>query len=269
FILGLAGVVNSYVAWGFVIAVVLWCSRDTKLIARDTLCRLRRAAGRVTPLGAAGAGLAFFAFLALFNVSQLPPAEFDVLEYHLGLPAEYFRSGGTRPLADNVFSFFPALYEMTALFLMQAASGVLAGAMLTKVLNVFLYMALAAAVAAAARRLWGRGAALGGALIFFSLHIGFEITYKSYVENLLAFYAILAIVALVFALKSFLLDRRWLFLSAVSAGFAMGVKYTGVPFVLLPAVLVIAWVGVRRRLGVKQALARAFVYAAIASACAS
>ena len=79
--------------------------------------------------------LAILLALFLFELSLcfLPPLDYDVVEYHLGAPAEYIRNGSMRFLPHNVYASFPANVEMLYLLALRIGGLPFAGAAVAKV----------------------------------------------------------------------------------------------------------------------------------------
>ena len=71
------------------------------------------------------AGMVFFAALIPpgFLWGSDDPSGYDVTEYHLQVPREWFEAGKIVPLHHNVFSFFPFNVEMHYLLAMQLSGG--------------------------------------------------------------------------------------------------------------------------------------------------
>lgn len=171
----------------------------------------------------------------------LPPCEYDVLEYHLGAPAQYHQAGRISFLKDNVYSNFPSNAEMTYLLGMVLTGDRLAGAYAGKLVNVVYGLAIAAFVALAARQVF-RGASSGGpALALYACPLILTAGMLAHVTMALMLYLALAVYAL---LRWLTADgpkrpRRWLVLCALGIGAAMGTKYTAFLLVLTPLALVV------------------------------
>lgn len=176
---------------------------------------------------------ALLTLLYAFN----PPMFFDALEYHLGAPAHYFRTGSIRYIEYNVYSNFPANCEMIYLFSMALTGSKFAGAMLGKVINAYVAFAAAGAAYCLGRWLSGRAAGLFAAAALFVSGGFFQVTTGVYVEGLQTLYAILAVLAVGrFVAKG---SRGMLIAGAVAAGLAMGVKYPSAIFVAAPLALAV------------------------------
>lgn len=190
-------------------------------------------------------GLAAVPFiLALVLGATLPPVDFDVREYHLQGPKEFFLAGRVEFLAHNVYTSFPFLTEMLSLLGMVLCDDWYMGALSGKaVLSAFPVLA-AAAVAALGRRLVGGAAGLVGGFILLTTPWMYRIGIIAYAEGGLTFYLIAT--ALSLRLLAASRQRRemigWACVSGLCAGSAMACKYTGLVSVVAPAgAFLISW----------------------------
>ena len=198
-----------------------------------------------------------FAALALL-VAVVPPSllwteegnGYDVLEYHLEMPREYFEGGRIEYAAHNVYANFPANAEMLYLLAMVLHGGPLAGVTTAKVIN-----ALLAFLAVGAAWLAGRetGPTVGLCTGLLAATAGW-LTYLSgiaYVENAMLFFAMLSAAAVLRAgVVEGKTSLRWIVVAGLLAGFSVGCKYTAVGVIAIPlaaAVLVGGWASHRRR----------------------
>src|SRR5688572_9892959 len=125
------------------------------------------------PAGWSWLWLAAMPFLAMAIVAAfVPPGVlwgdepngYDVVEYHLQIPREWYEAGRITGLHHNVFSYFPFNVEMQFLMAMHVRGGPWAGMYLAQLMHVG-YVALSvAAVYAAARSIGGNtaGATVAG-----------------------------------------------------------------------------------------------------------
>jgi hypothetical protein len=153
------------------------------------------------------------------------PNGYDVVEYHLQVPREWFEAGRIVPLHHNIFSFFPFNVEMHYLLAMFLHAGPWAGMYLAQMMHLgFCLMAVCAVYALAGGGRRGAVAALlvaatpwtgllapvayneGGTLLFAALAIGWAIRGQTCREFLLA---------------------------GIFAGFAAGTKLSVAPLVIV------------------------------------
>lgn len=179
--------------------------------------------------------------------SMLPPMDFDVLEYHLQGPKEYFLDGRIHYLAHNIYTNMPFDVEMLHLLGMEVLGDWWRGALAGQLLVALFAPAAAVLIGATAARVSPRAGWIA-ALVYLSTPWVYRTAVIAYVEGPLCFYqAALVWAALVVADDP---GRRLAprhLLMGLLAGAAMGCKYTAllsaaIPFGLLA--LVESW---RRR----------------------
>ena len=173
----------------------------------------------------------------------LPPLTYDVLEYHLGVPARYLEAGRVAALPTNVYSNFPLTVEMHYLVGL-AALGKVEGGCFAQVFNGVVSLLAALAVGALAWELFRqRGAALL-AIALFATTSWFLVLASSiqFVEPTLTLLTLLALLAFVRCGASGWADMRWLVLAGLLTGFAYGAKYPAALFLAAPLA---TWLGVR------------------------
>ena len=180
----------------------------------------------------------FGVYLLLGAVS--PPTDFDVREYHLQGPKEWFQQGQINFLPHNVYTSFPFLTEMLSLTGMIFAADWWHGALVGQVVLSSFQILSALSIYSIARRWISKDAAWLAALIFFTTPWTLRISLIAYAEGALTFYLIAATMC---ALLVWQLPGRAIGLSIVTgllAGASMASKYTGLISVILPTAAVIA-----------------------------
>ena len=193
-----------------------WCQLYTQIT--DLIAQWRQAAPPVTIILA----LAFSLLLLNLLHACMPPLDYDVLEYHLGAPAEYYKHGHIFFISDNVYANFPQNMEMLALLYMQLA-GKLIGAIAAKFGLAIYAIALAIAVYRLAALWFDCQAAVIAALLVYCLPWTSVLLRTYYVE-------IPTVFLLVFSLylisnPGFPGKRRYL-LAGLILGASAGIKYT-------------------------------------------
>jgi len=163
-ILGVTGALTRWNAWGI---VGLGCGLGVVrayLARRHTLSPPLSLGGRGSVVASALLlPLAVPLGLALFGAC-LPPGVlwngeargYDVLEYHLEAPREYFDAGRITFLPHNVYASFPQQVEMLYLLLMHLAGGPLAAAIPAQLLHAALGILTVLAVMAWSPAGWPR-----------------------------------------------------------------------------------------------------------------
>jgi hypothetical protein len=192
----------------------------------------------------------WFLLAPLFGVSLLcalippgilwgdEPNGYDVVEYHLQVPREWFEAGRIIPLHHNVFSYFPFNVEMHYLLAMHLLGGPWAGMYLSQLMHVCFIGLTVLAVYALLAEQHPRGAivaaVLAGATPWMSL-----LAPIAYNEGGLLLFSTLAIGLAMRSLRE-TQPLKWMLLAGAMAGFACGSKLTGVTMILLPVPIIFA-----------------------------
>ncbi|MGP0565902.1 MULTISPECIES: ArnT family glycosyltransferase [unclassified Nitrospina] len=199
-------------------------------------------------------GLAAFAV----TLAWAPPVRTDALVYHLAIPQAYLEHHGVVNLPNNMYSFFPLLFEMVYLFgLTFGVEG------LPALLGVGQAAALAVGLVAYYRRYLGNRYGWLVPAVFFSVPTFTEIAGSAYVDLPLAGFVF-------FAFYSWERWREtghgfWFALLCLFAGSAFATKLTG--FIVLPlAALGIVWARRNNASGVRV-LGKLFVFAGVVFLC--
>lgn len=209
---------------------------------------------------------AAFAGLTLLAATLPPgilwPAEgngYDVLEYHLGAPREYFEAGRIGYLPHNIYSNFPFNVEMLYLLAMVLQGGAIQAALTAQLLHAFLGMLAAAAVWLAGREI-SRGAGIVAGIMAATCPFMTYLGALAYDEWGLLFFSAVALAAIIRSAQAS--STRWTVIAGLCAGFACGCKYTGVTATLVPLAIAALWLAMRQR---KPSRAIAFIGAALIS----
>ena len=228
---------------------------------------------------AAGIGIALFV-IALSLGAMLPPLDFDVREYHLGGPKEFFQNGHISFLPHNVYTSFPFLTEMLSLLGMILCDDWYEGAHAGKLIISAFAPLTTLAVFAAARRWFGELAAWCAALIHISTPWTYRISIIAYAEGGLTFYLFASLLAVLLTLESTRDSRArpdgdsagllappcssWLLLCGLLAGSGMACKYPGVLQVVIPLGVALLWLtsDPKRKGTAKRVLKSGLLYSA-------
>ena len=160
------------------------------------------------------------ASLLLLPLILLPPFFYDTLHYHYGLPSIFLRSGHSVPLPYVVESYFPLAVEM--LFMVGMSDGGYVGANLV---NIFLLALCGLGILCLADRLWERRAGLAALPLFLFSSTAMYTVFMQKIELGVTLFFL----AFTYSLLLYLTgggDRRFLVLSGIFAGLALGTKYT-------------------------------------------
>ena len=120
--------------------------------------------------------------------SMLPAIDFDVLEYHLQGPKEYFQAGQIAFLPHNVYTNMPFGVEMLHLLGMEVMGDWWWGALAGQLLVAFFAPAAAMLIAATAYRAGSARAAWIAAIVYLSTPWIYRLAVIAYVEGPLCFY---------------------------------------------------------------------------------
>ena len=220
----------------------------------------------------------FAIYLLLGSVS--PPTDFDVREYHLQGPKEWFQAGQVTFLRHNVYTSFPFLTEMLSLTGMVFAEDWWRGALVGQIVLAFFQLLSALTVFSIARRWISIDVAWLATLIYLTTPWTLRISLIAYAEGALTFYLIASTMtallirnmprhvlesysvsgmhgAIIFRRANNVSEERqragrflWVkgfqplfgmtFICGALAGCAMATKYTGLISVILPTSVLIA-----------------------------
>ena len=183
---------------------------------------------------------------------------YDVLEYHLGAPKEYFLAGRNTYLPHNVYANFPFNVEMLYLLAMVLDQDPWSAAPLAKMLNAGLAILTVAAVWLAARE-FSRTAGIVAGIVVGTLPWLMYLSGLCFVENGMLFFGALAMACWCRAVtQSERADDAtaprwaWALASGLTAGLSAGCKYTGAAMFAVPIALAwgaYAWPRRSQRLG--------------------
>jgi hypothetical protein len=167
------------------------------------------------------------------------PHPYDVLEYHLQVPREWYEAGRIVPLHHNAFSYFPMGAEVHDLLAMHLRGGPWEGMYLAQLMSAAFMGLTVVSVYGICRTLLrargeeGRAVPVLAAVLTAAVPWTTLLAPVAYVEAAMLLYATLSVG---WALIWFITGECWFRRMAVAgalAGFACGVKYTAVPMVLL------------------------------------
>lgn len=226
--LGLAGFFRPIVFLSVAAAAAIVCRQELSRIVLEIPPLVRKLFGlnfnfsSALLLGAAAA-VSGTAILCAFS----PPTYYDSLVYHLALPAKYLMRGRIDFVPFNHYSHFPQNMELIFGWFLGLSGDV----------SAQLFCVLLAAMTAAAIWYFGRthlnmDGFRWDLLLFISAPCVILLSSETYVEIGMAFWTTLSVIAGLEGIRRS--DRRWLLLSGLLAGYATGIKYTGI---LTPAIL--------------------------------
>jgi len=162
---------------------------------------------------------------------MLPPIDFDVREYHLQVPKEFFQQGSVGFLPHNVYGNMPMGTEMLSLLAMVLSGDWWLGALAGKTVIAAFAPLTALGLFAAGRRFFSSSAGVVAAILYISIPWIVRVSCLGLVEGASACYLFLALYA---ALLPDTKGQAPSLLAGYLAGGAVACKYPAVLFVLLP-----------------------------------
>lgn len=174
--------------------------------------------------------------------SLTPSSDFDVREYHLQGPKEWFQAGHIYFLRHNVYTSFPFLTEMISLAGMIVAGDPWRGSLVGQFVLATYALLTSLTVFCIARRLAGNTAGLVGSLLHLTTPWTLRISIIALVEGALTFYVAASALLLICVLygKIRLASQRGVWcVAGILSGSAMACKYTGLISVILPATVLL------------------------------
>lgn len=192
---------------------------------------------RKRSLRSVAAGVAVALFLTIsFLGAMLPATDFDVREYHLQGPKEFYLAGGVQFLPHNVYTNMPFATEMLSLAGMALAGDWWWGALVGQTVLATFAPMTAVAIWALGRRLFSPAAGAVAAVLYLTTPWVYRIAIIPYTENALCFYLIAATLAAVVALQTaepIGAGRGWL-TAGLLAGAAVSCKYPALVSTAIP-----------------------------------
>jgi hypothetical protein len=178
--------------------------------------------------------------------AMLPPWSYDVREYHLQTPKEWYQNGRIEFLPHNIYANMPLGSELTGLFAMGLAGGPDGwwwGAMAGKTVMACYSLIAAAGLVAFGQRLHSLAAGVIAAVIYLSTPWIVSVAITGYNEGAVALYSLLAIYALWLAARDENVAHasRLFLLSGFCAGSAVACKYPPLLFVVVPLACWVAY----------------------------
>lgn len=209
---------------------------------------------------AEGRGLSFyllaaipFLLLMLFG-AMLPPLEFDVREYHLQGPKEFYQQGRIAFLPHNVYANMPFGTEMLTLLAMIVSGDWWSGALAGKTFLSFFPVVCALGIWSAGSRFFTPAAGAFAALVYLSTPWTYQLGTVAFVEGGMSFFLFAALYAVVLACTDSRRTQeggaqhgRLFLLAGLMAGSAAACKYPGLVYVMVPLFLVAVVVGAKQR----------------------
>ncbi|MCH8242687.1 MAG: hypothetical protein IH897_08760, partial [Planctomycetes bacterium] len=168
---------------------------------------------------------------------------YDILEYHLQVPKEYYQAGRISYLPHNVYGSFPSVVEMLYLLNMVLLEDDVDTGTSANLIH-FSFAVLTVFAAWVLGSLWSRRAGVVSGVTMATTGWLAYLSGLAYVENGMLFFGLAATAVLLRSSRdaldeaapgdSLLTRRRHMALAGLFAGFACGCKYTAVPMIAGP-----------------------------------
>lgn len=210
--------------------------------------------------------LTVFAAAVLMLGSWLPPGEFDVLEYHLQAPKEFFQQGSIGFVPHNIYANMPLGTEMHSLAMMTLVGEEDAwlGGLIGKSITAAFSLVGAALLGAFVTRKFGTLFGWCAAGIWLTSPGIAHVAIIGLIDGALATYVLAAAVAMIGALESLRErsltlqtpeDSQWPSLrlmtywriAGVASGAAAAAKYPGLILAVIPVLVFLVWAAWRFR----------------------
>lgn len=174
------------------------------------------------------------AVILTFFRTLLPPADaFDALLYHLTVPELWLRDGGLRPYNIPHY-WFPGLVEGMYFWGLGFGSEIV-----PQQIHFVYALCTMILIWHWTRRLWDNLTAGWALMLLVSIPSLFLLASWAYTDLALIFFGLAMLYMLAYGKEQN--DRRWWTLSAISAGMAMGVKYTSFVMPVTAVLLITIW----------------------------
>jgi len=204
--------------------------------------------------------LSLIVFLALR--ADFPFTSADEVIYHLPVTSAFVKRGAVYPMFDNSLGNFPFLLHMIYALCLLAGSDIA-----PRLISLFLATGLSFAIFGFCSRYLNRRIAAVAMFAFFGAGMVVEVAVTSRIDVSLAGMLFLCTYAMVNYLDTG--ERGWLWVSALLAGFSLGIKHTAVLWLALIGIMYLVQRLIINRDRVLPVLGSGVVYALLAFAVAS
>lgn len=187
-----------------------------------------------------------FALLILLG-GLLPPNEFDVREYHLQAPKEFYEAGAIRFLPHNVYGNMALGTEMHALLGMVLTGDWWIGALVGKAIIALFALMTALGLLAAGRRFFSPASGIVAAIVYISIPEVANVSTFGFIEGAAAFYLLATLYAMLLAQGDTEARTTGWLLAGYLGGASVACKYPGLLFVVAPLGAWLLWISLARR----------------------
>lgn len=194
------------------------------------MLKISSIAKKIAPAVLVGLTLALLVSIGL--LAWVPPVSRDALTHHLAVPKIYLQQGGIVELPHIPFSYYPMNLDLLYMVPLYFGNDIL-----PKYVHFSFAVFTAGLICWYLRRRLSMPYALFGALFFLSLPIIVKLSITVYVDLGLIFFSTAALIFLLIWTES-MSALRYLVLSAICCGLALGTKYNGLIVLVLSSLFI-------------------------------
>ncbi|MCD4683687.1 MAG: glycosyltransferase family 39 protein, partial [Bacteroidales bacterium] len=159
--------------------------------------------------------------ISIIILSYVPPVSRDALTHHLAVPELYLKHGGIYEIPELIFSYYPMNLDL--LYLIPLSFG---NDIIPKFIHFSFALLTAWLIFSYLKKRIDTSYALFGVLLFLSLPVIIKLSITVYVDLGLIFFSTASIIYLLKWIgKDF--NVKYLIISAIWCGLALGTKYNG------------------------------------------
>jgi 4-amino-4-deoxy-L-arabinose transferase-like glycosyltransferase len=179
-------------------------------------------------------GLLVLLIVSIIVLCWVPPVSRDALIHHLWIPKLYLQQGRIHEIPHLMFSYYPMNLELLYLIPLYFGNDII-----PKLIHFSFALLTAGLIYRYIKLRLGMNYALGGSILFLSIPIVLRLSVSAYVDLGLIFFSSAALhFCMRWSSEGFQL--KYLLISAVFCGMALGTKYNGL-IVLLVLTLVVVF----------------------------
>lgn len=193
---------------------------------------MRRYFSRQHALGLLLSGLVVLLIGAVLVMDRVPPISRDALTHHLAVPKLYVKHGGMVEIPALAFSYYPMNLD-----LLYTVPLIFGNDILPKYIHFAFALLTAALIFSYLKRRLDSVFALAGVIFFLSLPVVVRLSTTIYVDLGLIFFSTLALIYFLKWIEQ-KFDTKYLIISAVGCGLALGTKYNALIVLFLLALFV-------------------------------
>ena len=191
------------------------------------------------------AGLLTLLLASIIILSSVPPVSRDALTHHLAVPKLYLKHGGIYEIPSIEFSYYPMNLDLLYMVPLYFGNDII-----PKYIHFMFALLTGWLIYSYLRKRLDTGWALLGALFFLSLPIIVKLSITVYVDLGLVFFSTASLMSLIKWIES-RFQVKFLIVSAVCCGLALGTKYNGliVLFIIAVSVPLVYMLETKKKIG--------------------